>query len=648
MKRFCVLLLAVGLARGGRVALEHVGQITSQYHSQDELGQYSYGYAGGPSAKEEIKTADGITRGGYSYIDANGIVQSAAYVSDPVNGFRVAATNLPAGPAVPAGPSVVAASPAVVAAPVAAVAPAPVLAAAPVAAVAPAPVLAAAAPAWAAAAPAWAAEPAVVAAPAPIAIAEAPAVTATNVQEVAGAAADVPVAADLPEIVAARSLPTVVASRAAIAHPLAATSWSGIVHHLKKRSTAPLVHAAPVVAAPVISAHSGLVAAPAVAGWPGLVHALRKRSVLIPSALVASPYLAGPYEPLHTAVLRQAHEVTKAQEALRNTAGVIPLNSPADTPDVEITKVNHVLQVAAEGQRNTLGGIHYLRKRSIWAPSVVASPLIASPYLVGAVGPVEPLHTAVLRQAHEVTKAQEALRNTAGVIPLNSPADTPDVEITKVNHVLQVAAEGQRNTLGGIHYLRKRSIWAPSVVASPLIASPYLVGAVGPVEPLHTAVLRQAHEVTKAQEALRNTAGVIPLNSPADTPDVEITKVNHVLQVAAEGQRNTLGGIHYLRKRSIWAPSVVASPLIASPYLVGAVGPIEPLHTAVLRQAHEVTKAQEALRNTAGVIPLNSPADTPDVEITKVNHVLQVAAEGQRNTLGGIPVISSHPVVAHL
>uniref|UniRef100_A0A0A9W1G0 Cuticle protein 6 n=1 Tax=Lygus hesperus TaxID=30085 RepID=A0A0A9W1G0_LYGHE len=345
MKRFCVLLLAVGLAQGGQVALEHVGQITSQYHSQDELGQYSYGYAGGPSAKEEIKTADGITRGGYSYIDANGIVQSASYVSDPVNGFRVAATNLPAGPAVPAGPSVVAAAPAVVAAP------APVLAAAP------APIVASA--------PVWAAQPAVVAAPAPVAVAEGPAVTATNVQEVAAAAADVPVAADLPEIIAARSLPTVVATRAAIAHPLAATSWSGIVHHLKKRSlaaatvvtpltsypgsTAPLVHASPVIAAtPVISAHSGLIAT---------------------DSLVASPHLVGvgPVEPLHTAILRQAHEVTKAQEALRNTAGVIPLNSPADTPDVEITKVNHVLQVAAEGQRNTLGGVPVISSHPVIA-----------------------------------------------------------------------------------------------------------------------------------------------------------------------------------------------------------------------------------------------------------------------------------------
>lgn len=67
----------------------------SQYHAQDELGQYSYGYSGGLSAKSETRSADGVTRGGYSYIDANGIVQSVNYVSDPVNGFRVAATNLP-------------------------------------------------------------------------------------------------------------------------------------------------------------------------------------------------------------------------------------------------------------------------------------------------------------------------------------------------------------------------------------------------------------------------------------------------------------------------------------------------------------------------------------------------------------------------
>merc|ERR1712037_26289 len=66
----------------------------SQYHAQDDLGQYNYGFAHPTQTKQEVKTADGVTRGGYSYIDANGIVQTVNYISDAM-GFRVAATNLP-------------------------------------------------------------------------------------------------------------------------------------------------------------------------------------------------------------------------------------------------------------------------------------------------------------------------------------------------------------------------------------------------------------------------------------------------------------------------------------------------------------------------------------------------------------------------
>lgn len=44
----------------------------SQYHSQDELGQYQYGYNNPLSSKNEIKTFDGITRGSYSYLDSEG------------------------------------------------------------------------------------------------------------------------------------------------------------------------------------------------------------------------------------------------------------------------------------------------------------------------------------------------------------------------------------------------------------------------------------------------------------------------------------------------------------------------------------------------------------------------------------------------
>ena len=67
----------------------------SQHHAQDELGQYEYGYNTGSTAKHELKTADGITRGSYSFVDANGILQTTNYISDDVFGFRVAATNLP-------------------------------------------------------------------------------------------------------------------------------------------------------------------------------------------------------------------------------------------------------------------------------------------------------------------------------------------------------------------------------------------------------------------------------------------------------------------------------------------------------------------------------------------------------------------------
>lgn len=96
--------------------------VSSQYVSQDTLGQYSYGYAEPNSQKTETRSANGVTSGAYSYVDANGIVQSVKYVSDPINGFQVAATNLPKGPA-PAPVAYVAHAPVAYTAPVAYAAP---------------------------------------------------------------------------------------------------------------------------------------------------------------------------------------------------------------------------------------------------------------------------------------------------------------------------------------------------------------------------------------------------------------------------------------------------------------------------------------------------------------------------------------------
>uniref|UniRef100_A0AAG5DWI8 Uncharacterized protein n=1 Tax=Anopheles atroparvus TaxID=41427 RepID=A0AAG5DWI8_ANOAO len=88
-----VLLLASASAYGYGVAL------SSQYQAHDGIGGYSYGYAEPNSQKHESKDAHGVTHGGYSYVDANGHVQSVKYTADPIHGFRVAGTNLPQGPA---------------------------------------------------------------------------------------------------------------------------------------------------------------------------------------------------------------------------------------------------------------------------------------------------------------------------------------------------------------------------------------------------------------------------------------------------------------------------------------------------------------------------------------------------------------------
>jgi len=73
---------------------------SSQFHAQDEFGQFSFGYENINSAKTETRDAFGVTRGSYQYVDANGIFQTVNYIADPVNGFRVAGTNIPVAPAV--------------------------------------------------------------------------------------------------------------------------------------------------------------------------------------------------------------------------------------------------------------------------------------------------------------------------------------------------------------------------------------------------------------------------------------------------------------------------------------------------------------------------------------------------------------------
>ena len=337
--------------------------VSNQYHAQDTLGQYSYGYSGGPSAKTETRTADGITRGGYSYIDGHGLVQSASYVSDPVNGFRVAATNLPVGPSAPAAPV----APLALAAPIAPVAYAhgiPAVAAGvpldtPEVAAAKAVHFAAhadavarlgrkkrsigvheavgygavgygavgyaAAPAavsYAAPAVSYAAAPAVVSAPAAVSYAApavsyaAPAVVAAPVVEpvksfgysTASVHADpVVVAAPAPAVAVAHAAPAVVAAPAYV-EPVKSFGYSTASVHAD-----PVVVAAPAPAVAVAHAAPAVVAAPAVRSFGYSTGAVHADSVVVGAAAPAVVAAhAAPVAVAHAAPVAYAHAVAPA------------------------------------------------------------------------------------------------------------------------------------------------------------------------------------------------------------------------------------------------------------------------------------------------------------------------------------------------
>lgn len=93
MKLFVVASLFLASACSASI----LGAVSSQYHTQDLHGGYSYGYADPNSQKHEV-SHNGHTSGAYSYVDGHGLVQSVHYTADPVHGFRASGTNLPKGP----------------------------------------------------------------------------------------------------------------------------------------------------------------------------------------------------------------------------------------------------------------------------------------------------------------------------------------------------------------------------------------------------------------------------------------------------------------------------------------------------------------------------------------------------------------------
>jgi len=69
----------------------------SQFHSQDELGQFSFGHISGDQAHHQVRDYTGAVQGSYTYLNAEGEQVVAHYIADS-NGFRVSSNALPVAP----------------------------------------------------------------------------------------------------------------------------------------------------------------------------------------------------------------------------------------------------------------------------------------------------------------------------------------------------------------------------------------------------------------------------------------------------------------------------------------------------------------------------------------------------------------------
>ncbi len=70
------------------------GVHATQYHAQDEFGNFEFGYDNPISSRREKGNAYEGVHGSYSYVDGHGINQKVDYVADAA-GFRTTGTNFP-------------------------------------------------------------------------------------------------------------------------------------------------------------------------------------------------------------------------------------------------------------------------------------------------------------------------------------------------------------------------------------------------------------------------------------------------------------------------------------------------------------------------------------------------------------------------
>jgi len=71
--------------------------LASQYHTQDEFGQFTFGHASLGQAHSQTRDFTGAVRGSYTYVNPDGEQVVAHYVAD-AGGFRVSSNALPVAP----------------------------------------------------------------------------------------------------------------------------------------------------------------------------------------------------------------------------------------------------------------------------------------------------------------------------------------------------------------------------------------------------------------------------------------------------------------------------------------------------------------------------------------------------------------------
>lgn len=99
---FIVSIALLSLAGAAQVRLrveESPPSVQRGYQEQDTANKfYSYGYSDENAARAEYTTLDGSSRGFYSYVDANGKLQTVKYEAGGAQGFKAEASNQPKAP----------------------------------------------------------------------------------------------------------------------------------------------------------------------------------------------------------------------------------------------------------------------------------------------------------------------------------------------------------------------------------------------------------------------------------------------------------------------------------------------------------------------------------------------------------------------